>query len=181
MPVVSFQMPDGQIAHFQIPDGMALDQARSLIQGRFSKSNGGLTAPTMPTRGTQPSMGTQPTAGAPIGALGFPALPSLPGLPGLPRPDDSEFYRYASKSEPPVAYAQESAPKESLAEIMKRLHGPDASVTASKNMLLRKRLDNGFALKDQGAQWSIGSGFNALADMVAPSMYRRSTDADESW
>lgn len=183
MPVVSFQMPDGQIAHFQVPDGMALDEARSIIQGRFSKSSGGLTAPTAPTRGTPISMGTQPTAGAPIVPLGFPALPGLPGLPGLPRSDLSEFYRYASKPDEPAPYAQESRPKESLMEIMNRLRvpNPNASAMPSKNMLVSRRFDQGFALKDQSSQRSMKSGFNALADMLDPSLYRRAPDVDESW
>jgi hypothetical protein len=99
----------------------------------------------------------------------------------MPRPDDSEFYRYAAKSEEPASYAQEQPPKESLAEIMNRLRGPDASVMPSKNMLLRRRIEKNFALKEPGSQQSIGAGFNALVDMVAPSMYRRPLDADELW
>jgi hypothetical protein len=191
MPVISFQTPGGQLAHFQVPDGMALDEARSIIQARFRQGNGGAT---MPTAGTSPTSGTAPTAGAPMAPLGFPALPGLPKMPELPRPDDSAFYRYTTRPEEPAPYKQQPAPKESLADIMNRLRRADTSAISAKgqyanglaltgmanNMLLNNRLANNFAFKDPTVQSAMGLNFNSLMSTVDPSLYRRASTDDAS-
>ena len=54
MPVARFQMPDGRIARFEVPEGTSPEQAQSLMEAHFA---------TPATRGA--AMGEIPTAGAP--------------------------------------------------------------------------------------------------------------------
>lgn len=53
MPVARFQMPDGRIARFEVPEGTSPEQAQSLMEAHFA----------VPTRGA--AMSEIPTAGAP--------------------------------------------------------------------------------------------------------------------
>lgn len=50
MPVARFQMPDGRIGRFEVPDGTTPDQAQSLIESFINEQPAASSAPTSPSK-----------------------------------------------------------------------------------------------------------------------------------
>jgi hypothetical protein len=81
MPIARFQLPDGRIGRFEVPEGTTPEQAQSLIQAQ------------LPTLGQAP---------APVDTALAPTAPAESGVPG-PRQDLTMGQRVYQAARPYVA------------------------------------------------------------------------------
>lgn len=81
MPVARFQMPDGRIGRFEVPDGTTADQAQSLIESHLSQS--ALPQPESPKQGGGIGQFMTDTAVA-GGRMATDAVSGLAGIVGNP-------------------------------------------------------------------------------------------------
>jgi len=95
MPIARFQLPDGRIARFEVPEGTTPDQAQSLIQTQLPSLLGQVaSAPTTPTAPARPER----TWGQALGdfgvQLGEGANTLVGAIPGLlaPESDATKFF-----------------------------------------------------------------------------------------
>ena len=70
MPVARFQMPDGRVARFEVPEGTTPEQAQSMMEAHFAEQSAP-AAPVKQARGTVPT--EQPRALPDISKLGMAA------------------------------------------------------------------------------------------------------------